>query len=405
MKIIVQKFGGTSVATVEARNAVTKKIQGALKKGYSPVVVVSAMGRKGEPYATDTLINVLKAANVAVNNREMDVMMCCGELISAAVVAATLQTVGINAVALTGGQAGIVTDNQFGSAKIKNIDTCEMMNLMAEGIVPVVCGFQGVSETKGYFTTLGRGGSDTSAAALGVALNAELVEIYTDVEGIMTADPRIVKDANILQEISYGEICQMAHQGAKVIHPRAVEIAMQKNIPLVVKSTFSDACGTLIGANCSSKICGEVKINERIASGVTYLTDIVQFRVELDKSDLTSGQKLFDELAGGGVSVGCLNLQPESSMFAVYTLDKLITETILNRLNYVYTTTDNCGKVSVVGAGMRGVTGVMATFVAALANENITILQTVDSDTTISAIIDEKYVNNAVQALHTAFKL
>lgn len=405
MNIIVQKFGGTSVATVEARNAVTNKVKEAQKKGYSPVLVVSAMGRKGDPYATDTLINVLRASNATVNTREMDVMMCCGELISAAVVAATLQAAGINALALTGGQAGIVTDANFGSAKIKNIDTCELMNLLLAGAVPVVCGFQGITEQNGDFTTLGRGGSDTSAAALGVALNAELVEIYTDVEGIMTADPRIVKEANILQEISYGEICQMAHQGAKVIHPRAVEIAMQKNIPLVVKSTFSDACGTLIGANCCSKICGEIEINERIASGVTYLTDLVQFRVKLDETDLTSGQKLFDELAVGGVSVGCLNLQPELSMFAVYTPDKKNAENILQRFAYEYELTDHCGKVSVVGAGMRGVTGVMATFVSALAKQNIAILQTVDSDTTISAIIDDKYVIDAVQALHAAFKL
>lgn len=405
MKIIVQKFGGTSVATTEAREAVKNKVQCAMTKGYSPVVVVSAMGRKGDPYATDTLIGVLKAANISVNNREMDVMMCCGELISSAVMTATLQASGINAMALTGGQAGIITDSQFGAAKIKNIDTCELMNLLEAGVVPVVCGFQGMTENHGKFTTLGRGGSDTSAAALGAALNADLVEIYTDVEGIMTADPRIVKDANILQQISYDEICQMAHQGAKVIHPRAVEIAMQKNIPLVVKSTFSEAPGTLIGANCCSKICGEIAINERIASGVTYLTDLVQFRVKLDNNDLTSGQRLFDELATGGVSVGCLNLQPELSMFAVYTPDKDKTENILKRLSYEYTLTAHCGKVSVVGAGMRGVTGVMATFVTALSKKNMAILQTVDSDTTISAIIEEKHVNDAVQALHAAFKL
>ena len=202
MKIIVQKFGGTSVATTEAREAVKNKVQCAMTKGYSPVVVVSAMGRKGDPYATDTLIGVLKAANISVNNREMDVMMCCGELISSAVMTATLQASGINAMALTGGQAGIITDSQFGAAKIKNIDTCELMNLLEAGVVPVVCGFQGMTENHGKFTTLGRGGSDTSAAALGAALNADLVEIYTDVEGIMTADPRIVKDANILQQIS-----------------------------------------------------------------------------------------------------------------------------------------------------------------------------------------------------------
>lgn len=241
MKIIVQKFGGTSVASEEARIAVKDKVQQAIRKGFSPVVVVSAMGRKGAPYATDTLIGVLKEANLSVNVREMDAMMCCGEIISACVMAATLQKFGINAMALTGGQAGIITDSQFGAARIKNINCSNLMHLLESGIIPVVCGFQGMTENNYKFTTLGRGGSDTSAAALGAALKADFVEIYTDVEGIMTADPRIVKEANILQTISYAEVCQMAHNGAKVIHPRAVEICVSSNTPMYVKSTFSDA--------------------------------------------------------------------------------------------------------------------------------------------------------------------
>ena len=256
MKIIVQKFGGTSVASEEARIAVKDKVQQAIRNGFAPVVVVSAMGRKGAPYATDTLIDTLKEANISVNVREMDMLMCCGEIISSCVMAATLQKYGINAMALTGGQAGIITDSQFGAARIKNIKVSYLMRLLESGIIPVVCGFQGMTENNFKFTTLGRGGSDTSAAALGAALKADCVEIYTDVEGIMTADPRLVKEANILEQISYAEVCQMAYNGAKVIHPRAVEIAMGSNIPMYVKSTFSDAPGTLITSESGGRSAG-----------------------------------------------------------------------------------------------------------------------------------------------------
>lgn len=404
MKIIVQKFGGTSVATAQTRLSVKNKVQEALNLGYAPVVVVSAMGRSGDPYATDTLIGLVKAANVSANVRELDTVMCCGELISAGVMAATLQAFGINAMALTGGQAGIVTDGQFGAARIKNINTAELLHLLDSGVVPVVCGFQGTTENHGKFTTLGRGGSDTTAAALGAALEAKLVEIYTDVDGIMTADPRIIKDATILEQISYGEVCQMAHQGAKVIHPRAVEIAMKKNIPLVVRSTFSDAPGTVINSECPENN-GEIVIGERIASGVTQLTDLAQFKVSLDQGDILSGRKLFDDLAAAGISVGCLNFQPELAMFAVIKEDVEKTDKLLHLHGYAHEFNDDCAKVSVVGSGMRGVPGVMATYVAALSEKNITILQTVDSDTTISAIIKQENLVAAVKALHAAFKL
>ena len=406
MKIIVQKFGGTSVANEESRLAVKNKIQQAIHNGYSPVVVVSAMGRKGAPYATDTLIDVLKEENISVNVREMDVMMCCGEIISSCIMAAHLQKHGINAMALTGGQAGIITDSQFGAARIKNINVSNLHHLLESGIIPVVCGFQGVTEDNHKFTTLGRGGSDTTAAALGAALHADFVEIYTDVDGIMTADPRVVEKATILQQISYAEVCQMAQNGAKVIHPRAVEIAMSSNVPLIVKSTFSEAPGTIITNERSAGALGsDVAISDNMASGVASLSDIAQFRITLNPEDLSAGRKLFEDLAAAGISVGSLNLSEKEAMFAVFSADVNRTCDVLNDTEFKYVLNENCGKVTVVGNAMRGVPGVMATFVAALASRKIAILQTMDSDTTISAIIKEEYLNEAVKALHEAFKL
>ncbi len=406
MKIIVQKFGGTSVANEESRLAVKNKIQQAIHNGYSPVVVVSAMGRKGAPYATDTLIDVLKAENISVNVREMDVMMCCGEIISSCIMAAHLQKHGINAMALTGGQAGIITDSQFGAARIKNINVSNLHHLLEAGIIPVVCGFQGVTEDNQKFTTLGRGGSDTTAAALGAALHAEFVEIYTDVDGIMTADPRVVAQANILEKISYAEVCQMAHNGAKVIHPRAVEIAMSSNVPLIVKSTFREAPGTIItNERAAGSLGSDVAINDNMASGVASLSDLAQFRITLNPEDMSAGRKLFEDLAAAGISVGSLNLSEKEAMFAVFSPDVDRTCEVLDNTEFKYVLNTGCGKVTVVGNAMRGVPGVMATFVAALASRKIAILQTVDSDTTISAIIKEEYLNEAVKALHEAFKL
>ena len=402
MKIIVQKFGGTSVATAEAREAAKSKVLEAIKAGFTPAVVVSAMGRKGEPYATDSLIDLIKKENTAVDLSDLDTIMCCGELISASVMAASLQKDGLKAAALTGGQAGILTDSNFGDARIKDINPDNLLRYMNSGIIPVVCGFQGVSPD-GRFTTLGRGGSDTTAAALGVALEADCVEIYTDVEGIMTADPRVVSDANILNCVSYGDVCQMAHQGAKVIHARAVEIAMEKEIPIVVKSTFSDAPGTLI---CNEDVVDKnSSVPGRIISSVAYLKDLAQFRVRFAGNDVDCAHRLYDDLAKNGISVGCLNLQPELTMFSVFMFDVERTNKLLADSGYEFELHSDCAKVSIVGSGMRGVPGIMATFVAALAEKGIMILQTVDSDTTISAIINQEHLNDAVTALHDAFNL
>jgi aspartate kinase len=405
MRIIVQKFGGTSVATPEARKLAVKKIANAYKEGYHPVVVVSAMGRKGESYATDTLIDLARNAYRDIAGRELDQIMYCGEMISAVIMAGTLQSAGMDAVMLTGGQAGIVTDNHFNNARILKIDPNYILNLLKAGKIPVICGFQGIS-TDNEFTTLGRGGSDTTAAALGAALPADLIEIYTDVDGIMTADPRIVSKARILKHISYGEVCQLAHQGAKVIHPRAVEFAMQKNIPLVVKSTFSDAPGTLITNIVKEDMGASPVVTDRIATGVTFINNIAQIKINLQT---TSGSNIsfaiFKSMADNNISVDLINVHPGQIMFTVsQDLAGKATEK-LQELGYTVQTTKDCAKVSVVGGGITDVPGVMANFIEALAKNNIPILQTVDSHTSISVLIKNADVHSAVTALHEQFNL
>lgn len=404
MQIVVQKFGGTSVATSELRAKVVQKICHAREQGMAPVVVVSAMGRKGAPYATDTLISLGREGYHDIAARELDMLMCTGEMISAAVLAATLQGQGVPAVVLTGGQAGIITDSNFNNARILKVDPRRLLTLLKNGQIPVVCGFQGIT-ADGEFTTLGRGGSDTTAAALGVALDACVVEIYTDVEGIMTADPRIVPNAQILDCISYNEVCQLAQQGAKVIHPRAVEIAMQKNIKLVVKSTFSDAPGTVI-TNINKENTNGVSLADRVATGVTYLDGVCQINVWPDgQAGYDSSVQVFKAMADAGISVDLINVLPEKIMFTVNqdVQEKAVAR--LRELGFKVNVVPDCAKVSVVGGGMREVPGVMATFVEALTARHIPILQTVDSHTSISALVAREHMSAAVKALHEKFGL
>ena len=404
MRIIVQKFGGTSVASPEVRELVLRKIEKARDQGFSPVVVVSAMGRQGAPYATDTLLGVAREAYKNIAARELDQIMYCGEMISAVVMAGTLQAAGMDAVMLTGGHAGIVTDSNFNNARILKCDPTRIIGMLKMGKVPVVCGFQGMTG-EGEFTTLGRGGSDTTASALGAALNAEMIEIYTDVDGIMTADPRLVDNAKILDCISYGEVCQLAHQGAKVIHPRAVEIAMQKNIPLIVKSTFSDAPGTLI-TNIAKEDTGGSTVVDRVATGVTYLSNIVQLKVNLDETMASDASfKVFKTMADSGISVDLINVHPGQIMFTISADHADKASAKLKRQGYDIEILENCAKVSVVGGGMREVPGVMASFIEALSREKIAILQTVDSHTSISALVPQSDVAAAVKALHGKFNL
>ncbi|RKO66340.1 aspartate kinase [Desulfofundulus salinus] len=403
MKFLVQKFGGTSVATPQGREMVAAKVVAAKEEGYMPVVVVSAMGRNGDPYATDTLINTVKQINRNVSPREMDLLMSCGEIISGVVMVATLEKMGHPAVFLTGAQAGIITDNNFTEARILRVKPEAVLKHAREGKIVVVAGFQGISE-EGEITTLGRGGSDTTAAALGVALNAEYVDIYTDVDGIMTADPRIVSDAVAREMVTYDEICQLAHEGAKVVHPRAVEIVMQKNIPLRVKSTFSDAPGTLVTSS-GEVYKGTIDITrDRTITGITQIPNVVQFKVNTNGGEgLKQQRRLFKGLALAGISLDFINVYPDQVVFTVKEEVAEKATQVLENTGFVAEIIPGCAKVAAVGAGMTGVPGVMASIVDALAKENIPILQSSDSHTTIWVLVRQEDMERAVRALHRQF--
>lgn len=244
LKTIVQKYGGTSMATSGSRQQVCRRIQAAQERGYGVLVVISAMGRKGAPYATDTLLSLLE--NTSVDSRERDLLFSCGEIIAGVVLAAELQSQGCAAVMLTGRQAGIVTNTSFGSAEVVALDTRLIETYLGAGQVVIVAGSQGITPA-GEITSLGRGGSDVTACALGVALAAERIEIYTDVRGIMTADPRSVPEAELLPQISYQDCYRMAAAGAKVLHPKAIAIAATRpETSLWVGSTFEASQGTVV---------------------------------------------------------------------------------------------------------------------------------------------------------------
>ncbi|MHB1420628.1 MAG: aspartate kinase [Bacillota bacterium] len=404
MPVLVQKFGGTSVASLEQRQRVADKIIKAKMAGYSLVVVVSAMGRAGAPYATDSLINLVRETGGEISPREMDLLMACGEIISGIVLVGTMLSKGYNAVCLTGAQAGIITDRRHGDARIIRVEPKQLKDLLAEGKIVVVTGFQGVSEA-GHLTTLGRGGSDTTAAALGVALDAEAVEIYTDVEGIKTADPKIVLGARTLDTVTYNEICQLAYEGAKVIHPRAVEIAMQKNIPLKIKSTFSDHPGTLVTSSGSCMEKGVAIENDRLIAGITQIGNITQLRIELPHNEAEANLplKIFKAMALADISVDFINVSPEAVMFTVKDEMSSRALEILRNMSVEAHARPGCAKVAAVGAGMTGIPGVMASIVEALSQENIEILQSADSYTTIWCLVRKEDMEKAVRALHSKF--
>ncbi|MFD0680093.1 MULTISPECIES: aspartate kinase [unclassified Paenibacillus] len=403
MKILVQKFGGTSLSTVEARAHVIEHIQDALALNYKLVVVVSAMGRRGEPYATDTLLDMISKNGNHLPAREKDMLLCCGELISAATLCSLLNAQGITATVLNGAQAGITTNDDFGNAQIVSIQPQRILDLLDQGKVVIVAGFQG--QTKGNdFTTLGRGGSDTSATALGAALKAEIVDIFTDVNGILTADPRIVEDARRLPIVTYMEICNMAHHGAKVIHPRAVEVAMNAMIPIRVRSTFSKDPGTLV--TVAEAIPGEKdRIQDRSVTGIASFEHITQIQVSAGEGIYDLQLKVFKAMAQHHISIDFINVNPAGVVYTVFDHEAKNAVNILTELGYKPSIASHCAKVSIIGGGMNGVPGIMAHIVEALTEKDIQILQSADSNTTIWVLVQGQDMADAVRALHKKFQL
>ncbi|WP_078554586.1 aspartate kinase [Bacillus alkalicellulosilyticus] len=400
MKLIVQKFGGTSVKDEETRALAANHVKKAVTDGYKVVVVVSAMGRSGDPYATDTLLSLVDTQTLG--KREQDLLVSCGEVISSVVFSNLLSSLDLRAIAMTGAQAGFRTNDEFSNASILEMKIGPLLKALEKVDVVVVAGFQGQSHS-GEITTLGRGGSDTSATALGAALNAEWVDIFTDVEGVMTADPRIVADARPLSTVTYQEISHMAHQGAKVIHPRAVEIAMQAKIPIHIRSTYSDSKGTLV----TSKVTEAVNdhIQDRLLTGIAHLSGVTQIKVLAKEGQFDLQEKVFKAMASEKISVDFININPMGVVYTV--LDEVADRAIeiLTGMGYEPIATKNCAKVSAVGAGMTGVPGVTAKIVGALSKENIQILQSADSHTTIWVLVKGDDMVKAVNALHDMFQL
>ncbi|HEY8498881.1 MAG TPA: aspartate kinase [Limnochordales bacterium] len=406
MRIVVQKFGGTSVATEERRRQVAAHIRRAREEGHAVVAVVSAMGRRGDPYATDTLLDLLarEAGGAEPDPRERDQLLCCGEIVASAVMAQTLLREGLPAVSLTGAQAGIVTDGRYGEARIVQIRTDAIHRLLSAGRIPVVAGFQGVSED-GEMTTLGRGGSDTTAAALGVALGADLIEIYTDVDGLKAADPRVVPEAPTLPGVTYREAAELAHLGARVIHPRAVEIAMEGHVPIRIRRTGSDDPGTLVWDRPAG---GRIEIrSDRPVVGIAHVAPLTQV-VVTGRRDFNEGSlnaRLLEAVARRGVSIDLILVSPHQLMFTVPEAAGPVVQEALSEFDVEVALTGRLAKVSVVGAGMHGVPGVMARIARALTGAGVEILQTSDSHASISCLVDADRLADAIRSLFQEFDL
>jgi len=403
--IIVQKFGGTSVADTDKIKNVAGAVIREKNLGHDVVVVVSAMG-----HTTDILTKLAKDITPNPSSREMDMLLSTGEGVSIALLAMALQAQGCDAVSMNAMQVGIITEKVHSKARILEIKTDRIYQHLKEGKVVVIAGFQGVTDDF-EITTLGRGGSDTSAVALAGALKAKRCDIYTDVEGIYSTDPRIVPRASKLKQISYEEIMELASNGANVMHPRAVETAMMHKTPVRVRSTFKlDDCGTLIlGAN-------EMEIQKPVTGVASDLSRIRIVVCDVPDNPGTAAL-MFDELAKENISVDMIiqsyarkDLHTNDIAFTMEKADLEKAERVLKNikpeLGYKKIFVDEqIANVSIVGAGMIGRPGIAAKMFRTLANLGINIKMIATSDIKISCLVDKESANDAVEALHTVFGL
>jgi len=400
MGIIVQKYGGTSVSTEDSRARIANNAISAHQSGHSVVLVVSAMGRRGAPYATDTLIGLYKDVINEHNTRELDLLMSCGETISATIMAGTIRANGVDCAAVTGFQAGIITDEIHGDANVVKVNTEKLISHLDAGRIVVVTGFQGITEA-GDITTLGRGGSDTTAAILGEALDADAIEIYTDVDGVMTADPRLVPDARVIDQISYEECYQMAIDGAKVVDHKAIEVARRSGKILKIKNTFKACEGTTISRERASV---PKRTQEKIITAIASKDNVVQFTINLAYDD-DRNESFLNAFEDNGVSMDLINFFEDQKIFTVNTQDQPKAEQILTGLKLDYSILEDCCKLTAVGYKMHGVPGVMKRIVLSLTKAGIEILQSGDSHTTIACLIRKSSLEEAIRSLHREFQL
>ncbi len=405
MAVLVQKYGGTSVGDAEKIRHVAERIAAARRAGNSIAVVVSAMGD-----TTDRLIELAESISDAPDPRELDVLLSTGELVSCTLVTMALREIGEQAVSMSGAQAGIRTDTAHGSASIVEFDAERVQQALDAGRIVIVAGFQGVTHEMDV-TTLGRGGSDTTAVALAAALGAERCEVYTDVDGIYTADPRIVPDARKLPEIGYEEMLELASYGAKM-HPRSIELAAWYNTPVLVASSARDVPGTLIHEVAPEGEGMEVANKVR---GVTYERGVarITLRAVPDRPGIAAA--VFEPLAESNISVDTIvqNASAERLTDLSFTVDRTdlraaleVTEGVAGTIGAGECVShDNLGQVSIVGTGMQNAPGVAAVMFSALAEAGVNIEMITTSQIRITCVVDEAQVNDAVRTLHDAFEL
>jgi aspartate kinase len=402
MAIIVHKYGGSSVATPERIRGVANRIAKAKDAGHQVVVVVSAMGD-----TTDRLIELARQITPQPEERELDVLLSTGEVVSSTLVAMCLKSMGYPALSLTGAQAGIWTDAQHSRARILVVEAHRILKELAEGKIVVVAGFQGITKDM-EITTLGRGGSDTTAVALAASLKAERCEIYTDVEGVYTADPRLVPRAKKLKEIGYEEMLELATLGAKVMHPRAVELGLLYNIPILVASSFDDSPGTLIHGGASMEVRNKVR-------GIAHDSNVAKITIigVPDRPGIAAA--IFEPLAQAGINVDTIvqNASLEGITDLTFTVARNDLNEALKAIEPIarsigardWVGDATLGKVSIVGTGMQNAPGYAAQMFRALAQEGINIQLITTSEIRITCIINEDEVPKAVQALHKTFEL
>ncbi|MGE5329695.1 MAG: aspartate kinase [Deltaproteobacteria bacterium] len=401
MELIVQKFGGTSVANVERVMNAAKRVTDTYKQGKSVVVVVSAQG-----HTTDELIEKAMEINKKPSKREMDVLLSTGEQISMALMAMAIESLGYPAVSMTGLQAGIFTNSVHGSARIKSINTERIFRELDKRNIVIVAGFQGYNKFDDI-TTLGRGGSDTTAVALAAALNADLCEIYTDVDGVYTSDPRIVKNAVKLKDISYDEMLELASLGANVLHNRSVEMAKKYAIKLIVRSSFNNNEGTIVK---------EVDLVEKmLVRGVTRDDDVARISVMGIEDKPGKAFQLFSLLSKENINVDLIiqSIGKEDVKNISFTISKKNLSKALEVLNENIAVleakeikySEQYAKVSIVGAGMVNNPGVAAKMFEALFDSDVNIHMISTSEIKVSVLVDAKDTEKAVNAIHSKFKL
>lgn len=403
--IVVQKYGGSSVATTEKIAAVAKRVAERSKEAQM-VIVVSAMGD-----TTDELISMAKQLCTVPDDRELDKLLSTGEQASSALLAMALHEFGVGAISLTGGQAGIITEQIAGKARILKIDAKRLKEELKQGKVVVVAGFQGITENASWadITTLGRGGSDTTAVALAAAIKADTCEIYTDVDGVFTADPRIEPDAKKLDTISYEEMLEMAGQGARVMHSRAVELGQIYEVEILVANSTRDVPGTLI-----MKEDPEMEIRNPVR-GIAHDTDVTRLTVAAVPDKPGIAAHLFHALAQANINVDVIVQNVGAAGFAdvSFTVSDADYEKAIKAIDPVVKdleakevlTDQDVAKVSIVGSGMRSSPGYADTMFSALASEGINIISITTSEIRITCLIERDSVKQAVRALHKAFEL